>query len=187
MRRWLLHLRAQFWVYLKRHERALAALEAVLAEYPDEPRAWSTAGFLYAERGRFKDAIGAFERSVALDGGDAATLFNLGFALQKMARHDDALLRLQRAIELQPNLDRAWYGMGVSLVHNGRYAEAIEKLNEAARLQPMSPFPRYQLAAAWFKLGEHEKVRAEYRHVKSFDPIVAGHIRADFGVPPDPD
>ena len=43
------------------------------------------------------------------------------------------------------------------------------------------------LAAAWFKLGEHEKVRAEYRRVKGFDPKIAEHVRVDFGVPADPD
>lgn len=187
MRRRLLHLRAQFWVYLKRHRRALPAFEALLREYPDDARAWQTLGFLYAEKERFNDAIAAFERSLALKADDAPTLFNLGFALQKVGRHDDALRRFARAVALQPNLDRAWYGMGLSLVHTGRYAEAIEKLTEASRLQPLSPFPRYQLAAAWFKLGEPEKVRAEYRHVKTFDPTVAEHIRLDFGVPKDPD
>jgi tetratricopeptide (TPR) repeat protein len=114
-------------------------------------------------------------------------LFNLGFALQKLARHDEAIERLQRAIELDPKLDRAWYGLGLSLVQRGRYAEAIARLTEAARLQPFNPYARYQLAAAWFKLGEHEKVRAEYRHVKGFDPKIAEHICLDFGVRPDPD
>jgi Flp pilus assembly protein TadD len=69
----------------------------------------------------------------------------------------------------------------------GRFREAIERLTEAARLQPMNPFPRYQLAAAWFKLGEPEKVRAEYRKLKTFDPKVAAHVREDFGVPRDGD
>ena len=34
---------------------------------------------------------------------------------------------------------------------------------------------------------KHDKVRAEYRRVKSFDPTIAEHIREDFGVPKDPD
>lgn len=183
----LLYFLAQFFLYIRQHGRALAALEALLEKQPAHPRALSTAGFLYAEKDRYQDAVSAFERAVALGSPDAATLFNLGFALQRVGRHEDAIGRFQSAVELDPQLDRAWYGMGLSLVQSGRFQEAIEKLTEAARLQPFNPFARYQLAAAWFKLGEPEKVRAEYRHVKGFDPTVAEHIRVDFGVPKDPD
>jgi tetratricopeptide (TPR) repeat protein len=142
---------------------------------------------LYAEKGRLADSIAVLERAEALAAEDASTLFNLGFALQKVARHEDAIARLTRAVELSPTLDRAWYGLGISLIHCGRFREAIERLTEAARLQPLNPYARYQLAAAWFKLGEAEKVRAEYRKLKAFDPKVAAHVRADFGVPRDGD
>ena len=178
---------AQFFLFFKRHARALRTLEQLLAEEPGHARAWRIAGFLYAETGRYKDAVAALERALGLVPDDAATAFNLGFALQKLGRHDDAIARLQRAVELDPGIDRAWYGLGVSLVNRERYREAIVKLTEAARLQPFNPYARYQLAAAWFKLGEHEKVQAEYRKVKGFDPKIAEHIRVDFGVPADPD
>ena len=161
--------------------------EAVLREQPDHARALSVAGFLYAEQNRLAQAIGAFERAVALNPGEAATQFNLGFVLQKAGRHEEAIARLARATELQPSLDRAWYGLGLSLIQRGRFREAIDKLSEAARLQPLNPYPRYQLGAAWFKLGEPEKVRAQYRKLKTFDPKVAAHVRADFGVPRDGD
>ena len=187
LRPWVLNFVAQLFVYLKRHDRALRALEALLHEYPDRPRAWSTAAFLYAEKDRLPEAIAAFERALALQARDAAPLFNLGFVLQRVGRHEEALARFQGALELQPNLDRAWYGMGLSLIQCGRYRDAVARLEEAARLQPLNPFARYQLAAAWFKLGEHDKVRAEYRRVKGFDPRVAEHISLDFGVPKDPD
>jgi tetratricopeptide (TPR) repeat protein len=178
---------AQCCIFFKQHARALQALEALLREQPDHLRALRIAGFLYAEKGRLADSVAALERAVAIDPDDASTLFNLGFALQKVGRHEDAIPRLARAVELSPPLDRAWYGLGISLIHCGRFREAIERLTEAARLQPFNPYARYQLAAAWFKLGEPEKVRAEYRKVKAFDPKVAAHVRADFGVPKDPD
>ena len=178
---------AQVWIFFRQHARALEALEALLREQPDHVRARRIAGFLYAERGRTADSIGALERADALAPDDAGTLFNLGFVLQKAGRHEEAITRLTRAVELNPALDRAWYGLGLSLIHVDRFKEAIVRLTEAARLQPLNPYARYQLAAAWFKLGEPEKVRAEYRKVKRFDPRVAEHIRADFGVPRDGD
>jgi tetratricopeptide (TPR) repeat protein len=178
---WLRYLLAQLLVYFKQHERALRAFEHLLAQEPDaRPGAWSTAAFLYAEKGRFQDAIHAFERALALQPRDPASLFNLGFALQRVGKHQDAAARFEQAIALRANLDRAWYGLGLSLAHLERHAEA-------ARLQPLNPYARYQLAGAWFKLGEHEKVRAEYRKLKGFDPKIAAQVSRDFGVPPDPD
>lgn len=187
MRPRALYLLAQACLFFKQHARALEALEALLREQPDHARALRIAGFLYAEKGRYAEAIAAFERALALAPDDAATRFNLGFVLQKASRHEPAIGHLARAVELNPLLDRAWYGLGLSLIHCGRFHEAIERLTEAARLQPLNPFPRYQLAAAWFKLGEQEKVRAEYRKLKSFDPKIAAHVREDFGVPRDGD
>jgi tetratricopeptide (TPR) repeat protein len=178
---------AQTLLFFKQHARALRTLERLVEADPAHARAWSIAAFLYAEKGRLKEAGGAFERALALDPADAPNLFNAGFVLQRLGRHDEAIERFQRALEIDPSIDRAWYGLGLSLVQRGRYREAIDRLSEASRLQPFNPFARYQLAAAWFKLGEPEKVRAEYRHVKGFDPTVAEHIRADFGVPRDPD
>jgi tetratricopeptide (TPR) repeat protein len=181
------YLLAQICIFLRQHRRALQLLEVLLRENPDHPRAWRIAGFLYAEKGRYGDAIHAFERALVLSSEDAATLFNLGFALQKAGRHEEAIGRLSRAVEMDPGLDRAWYGLGLSLIQCGRFQEAIGRLTEAARLQPLNPYARYQLGAAWFKLGEPEKVRAEYRKVKAFDPQVAAHMRADFGVARDGD
>ena len=182
-----LFLFAQACIFFKQHARALRALEALLREEPGHPRAWSIVGFLYAEKGRLGDAVAALGRALALAPDNATILFNLGFVLQKAGRHEEAIQRMARAVELNPALDRAWYGLGISLIHCGRFHEAIERLTEAARLQPFNPFARYQLAAAWFKLGEPEKVRAEYRKLRGFDPKIAAHVRADFGVPKDPD
>ena len=178
---------AQCCIFFRQHGRALEALEALLRSAPDHHQALSIAGFLYAQQGRTKDSIAALERAAALAPDDPATQFNLGFVLQRAGRHEEAIARMSRAVELQPSLDRAWYGLGISLIHTNRFHEAIERLTEAARLQPLNPFARYQLAAAWFKLGEPDKVRAEYRKLKSFDPKIAAHVRDDFGVPRDGD
>lgn len=184
----LLYFVAQTLVYLKQHDRALRAFEILLAREPGRrPRAWSTAAFLYAEKGRLQEAIGAFERALALEPRDATAAFNLAFTLQRVGRHLEALQRFQQAIDLRADLDRAWYGLGLSLAHLDRHAEAAARFAEAARLQPLNPYARYQLAGAWFKLGEHEKVRAEYRRLKGFDPKIAAQVSRDFGVPPDPD
>jgi tetratricopeptide (TPR) repeat protein len=77
----LLYSLAQVCLFFKRHARALEILELLLSEHPQHARAWSIAGFLYAEKGRYKDSIAALERAIELHPDDAAILFNMGFAL----------------------------------------------------------------------------------------------------------
>jgi Flp pilus assembly protein TadD len=89
---------------------------------------------------------------------------------------------MQRAIDLDPKLDRAWYGLGLSLAHDARYEEAALKFREAARLQPLNPYAGYHLAAALFKLGRRDEMRAEYERVKGFDPKVSALMRREFGI-----
>ena len=83
----------QCCIFFKQHARALETLEALLREQPDHVRARRIAGFLYAEKGRVADSIGALERADAITPDDAGTLFNLGFVLQKAGRHEEAIAR----------------------------------------------------------------------------------------------
>lgn len=177
----LLFRYAQFLTFFGLRARAHDFIELALQQNPRHQRAWTFSGFLNAEKGRFEAAIRDFEQAVALKPGDADTVFNLGFALQRVGKHPEALERFQRVVELNAFIDRAWYGMGLSLAKLGRYEQAAVKLAEAARLQPMNPYAGYHLAGAWFHLGQREKVEAEYRRVKGFDPKVSAQIARDFG------
>lgn len=182
----LLFRYAQFLTFCGLKARALEFIELALRQDPRHQRAWTFSGFLHAEQGRFEAAIRDFEQALALKPGDADSAFNLGYALQRVNRHPEAIERFQRVIELNAFVDRAWYGMGLSLAKLGRYDQAAEKLAEAARLQPMNPFAGYQLAGVWFHLGEREKVEAEYRRIKGFDPKMAAQMARDFGVEEQP-
>lgn len=172
----------QLLTMFKRHSRALAVFRAVTREEPRHQQAWSCIGFLLAEREELDAAVEAFERAVALNPDDAPSHFNIGFILQRLGRHEAAVARFQRAVEINANTDRAWYGLGLSLTELGRLEEAAERFAEAARLQPFNPYAGYQLAGIWHRLGDRDKLQAEYKRVKGFDPKVAERIRIEFGV-----
>jgi tetratricopeptide (TPR) repeat protein len=172
----------QLLTLFKRRGRALAVFRAVTREDPRHREAWRCLGFLLAEHGQLQAAIEAFEHALALNALDAAAHFNIGFILQRVGRHEEAVARFQRALEIDAGLDRAWYGLGISLATLGRLAEAAARFGEAARLQPRNPFAGYQLAGVWHRMGERDKLRAEYERVRGFDADVAERIRIEFGV-----
>jgi len=178
LRFWL----AQLLLYFRRADAALALLREVARERPDHQQAWSTIGFVLAERGELAAALDAFDRALALDPRDSGTHFNVGYVLQQQGRHEEALAALERAVAADPANDRAWFGAGLSLVRLSRLEEAAARFEEAARLQPFNPYAAYELAAVYHRLGRPEKVRAQYERVKGFDPKVSERIRREFGV-----
>lgn len=178
----LLFRYAQLLAFFGQQAPALKLLQTVVRENPRHQRAWTFIGFMRAQKKEPDAAIEAFDRAIALRPSDADTHFNAGFVLQQAGRHAEAMKYFEQAIAHNPYLDRAWYGLGLSLAHERRYGEAAVKFKEAGRLQPFNPYAGYQLAHAWFELGEHDKVRAEYERIKAFDPKVAERIRLDFGV-----
>ena len=101
----------KLFMLLKRRARALEVFSAVTRADPCHGRAWSSVGFLLAERGELESAIEAFERAHALDPSDAATHFNVAFLLQRLGRHAEALPRFERALEADPGLERARRGL----------------------------------------------------------------------------
>jgi tetratricopeptide (TPR) repeat protein len=177
----LLFRYAQFLTIFGLRARAHEFIELALQQNPKHQRAWTVSGFMNAEKGRLDAAIRDFERAVALNPGDANTVFNLGFTLQRTGKHAEALEHFQRATQVDPYLDRAWYGMGLCLSKLERYEEAAEKFAEAARLQPLNPYAAYHLAGAWFQLGDRKKLEAEYQRVLGFDPKMAAQMRRDYG------
>lgn len=186
MREPLLHFWAQTLLFFGLNNSALRVFGQVVHENPAREEAWSTLGYLRAQRGEFSEAVPAFEKALALKPGDAALSFNAAFAMQRAGDHERAMALMQRAVELDPALDRGWYGLGISLAHVGRHAEAVAKFREAARLQPLNPYAGYHLAAVLFKLGRRDEMLAEYERVKGFDPKVSALMRREFAIQ-DPD
>jgi tetratricopeptide (TPR) repeat protein len=178
----LLHFWAQTLLFFGRNDSAMRVFGRVVRENPAREEAWSTLGYLHAQRGEFSEAIPAFEKALALKPDDAALSFNAAFAMQRAGDHERAMALMQRAVELDPVLDRAWYGLGISLAHVGRYEEAAVRFREAARLQPLNPYAGYHLAAVLFKLGRRDDVLAEYERVKGFDPKISALMRREFGI-----
>jgi tetratricopeptide (TPR) repeat protein len=63
---------------------AVSAIEAVTRLEPDDGRAWRTLGMMFKEDVQYEQARAAFERSLAIDGSQAAIRLELGEVLVKL-------------------------------------------------------------------------------------------------------
>jgi len=124
---------------------AAAALTAILANWPLLSKATFVAnselalGNLAAKEGRYAEASGHFERSLALDADRPQTLVALGNALLNLGRVDRAVARLQQAASLVPDFAEAHAQLGLAHLLQQQPREAVADLRRALELEPNQP------------------------------------------------
>jgi tetratricopeptide (TPR) repeat protein len=93
-------------------------------------------GNAYKELGRLDDALGCYDRALALDAGNSDLHYNRATALQALGRFDAALAGYDAALALNPNDPEARNNRGVALKELGRYEEALDSLDLALAMVP---------------------------------------------------
>ncbi|HTE04814.1 MAG TPA: tetratricopeptide repeat protein [Planctomycetota bacterium] len=92
-----------FYVAMEHDSRlrapAEAAVMAVLALRPDDPRALSNLGFLRTEESRANEALELFRKALAVDPEAAETRLSLGMLLQKLGQADEARAEFRRVVQ----------------------------------------------------------------------------------------
>ena len=147
-------------------ERALAALDALLADHPDDPWFHELKGQVLFENGRVSEAIAPYERAVALKAD--AGLLRLGLARAQIESGDAASLasaieNLEAATRLEPKVPQHWYQLGIARGRAGERAASSLAFAEAAYLRGDAERAYYYatLAAEGLPYGSAGWLRAE--------------------------
>jgi tetratricopeptide (TPR) repeat protein len=153
-------------------EAAYRNAEALVSDAPRWPH---LLGLLLATSGRLDDAVAAFERALADDGGANATLeVHLGELHREAGRLDRAREHFGRALDSRTAGAAAHAGLGQVALAEGHAAEAAEHLEAALAAVPGADLLHYPLAMAYRALGDEEAAR---RHLE---------LRGEVGIrPPD--
>jgi Serine/threonine protein kinase len=96
----------------------------------------SNKGISLTELGRHEEAIGCFDRAIALQPHDAGTHYSKGVTLWRLGRHEEAICCYDRAIALEPDYANAHDNKGNSLSALGCHEEAIACYDRAIALKP---------------------------------------------------
>lgn len=131
--------KAEFAILLeeKKYEEILKKVEEmIIAEKNTE--AWHLKGWALGGFERYKEALEASTKSIALNPEDALAWHGKGLALRDLDRPEEALDALSKAAELESEFSLAWCSKGtthltISLQEFKRnnYGNAIENLNSA--------------------------------------------------------
>jgi Flp pilus assembly protein TadD len=124
---------------------------------PDEADAWAALGHALLRTAGADQAVGAFERVLALEPGSARGSSGMGVALTDLRRGEAAVAHLRRALELGADeraSDELQLLIGLNELRLGRFAPAAAVLTAAQRQRPGFPEPCYFLAVARARLGD---------------------------------
>lgn len=121
------YARAIAWYRDGQTDRALSAVDALLAEQPENPFFWELKGQILFEEGRPEEAIGAHQRSVDIMPDAPLLRINLAHALietRDVARLDAAVDHLKRAAALEKDNSMAWRLLAQAYASQGKEGEA---------------------------------------------------------------
>lgn len=120
----------------------LAALESAVRKEPDSAGNWAELGNLFFDAGRVREAINAYERSLALAPGNADVLTDLGVMYRESREPQTAVDCFRKALAADPRHENALFNVGVVLYTDlGRRDEALAAWRRLLGVNPQARAP----------------------------------------------
>ena len=111
--------------------------EQVVAQAPDNIRAYFNLGLIQLNLADFPQAVAAFERVLALDPDMADARFNLGYAYVKLNRYEDAAAQYAQVADSMPQyLDEVLFNLAIVQDLQGDRQAASRSLQNAIHFNP---------------------------------------------------
>ncbi len=116
--------------------QAETTAKKLLVQFPDSFSLLSLYGNALAAQDKFKDALIAFRKALAIDGSVAELHANVGILLTNLKCTDEAINSYKKAVSLNPSLVDAHYNLAVALQSQGQFDKAKISYKKAIDLEP---------------------------------------------------
>lgn len=148
---------------------ALAALDAALADDPDNAAAHFWRGRLRAGKGEFEKALPDLNAAIRLKPtADAYT--HRGYVFQKQRQFDDALADFNQALRLDPQNYLALFLRGLVLGDSGSTKSSLNDLDAALAIQPDSKEALQARGQVHVLRKELDAAQADFERCIQLDP-----------------
>lgn len=168
---------------LGRGEEAVAHLDALIDDAPEDPEPWVTLGDLHRVNRAFDEAVAAYDRAVELIGFEAtgwSLLYRRGMALERASDWSRAERDLLRAVELNPDHAHLLNYLGYSWIDRGQNLEDGEALiRDAVAMQPDDGYIVDSLGWVYYLTGRMEEAVQMLERAVSLrpeDPVINDHL-----------
>ncbi len=137
--------------------QAVALAEALVADHPDSPIAWSGLADAWAVGGPAANALQARKQALRLQPDNLTLQYNLGTALLSAGNQSDAVVVLERLTKHAPRQPMPRMNLGIALRDLGQLPRAAHELLHALRLTPNASTAaaevEWNLALVWLMGG----------------------------------
>jgi tetratricopeptide (TPR) repeat protein len=129
-------------------KRAEASAMLAVQRAPGHARPWAILGQVQRRRGELDDAVGSYEKAVALDPRQASYANNLGACFLDRGDVEEAVAQFRVARRFEPGMFGANLNLGKALLMSGDPGAATTALMRARELAPERAEPLYLLGRA---------------------------------------
>jgi len=133
------------------------------ADYPATlPNTWNNLGILSAREGKTDEAIGYFQKALAINPEHAVALQNLGNAYRQKKDWNAARNSLEHALAVNPDDAEANYGLGMVYAQLNDTAHAYEFLQKALAARPAYPEALNNLGILYLRTGRPDEAKKSF-------------------------
>jgi len=127
--------------------------------------------------GRQDEAIGFFDRAIAVDPNCYQAVSYKGAALAFKGQYPQAMPYLDKAIAMKPDYEEAHFNKAISLELMGRFEESLKKYDDAMAINPNDPWTYYGKASIYARQNKLSACLADLQKAIAIDPSVKEHAR----------
>jgi len=169
---------------IEKNDEAIALLEALIADVPDDLEAITALGNILRSDEQFEEAARVYSKAIDLIGTPTRqhwTLFYFrGIAHERSKQWPKAEVDLQKALELEPDHPLVLNYLGYSWVDQGIYLdEGLEMIEKAVQRRPRDGYIVDSLGWVFYRLGRYEEAVVQLERaveLRPDDPIINDHL-----------
>jgi Tfp pilus assembly protein PilF/O-antigen ligase len=145
-----------------RHQKAIDALQRVIAAYPHHMNALLNLGIAYDRMGDDNNAIKAYKRALHIKPDHSRIHSNIAHIYIRQEKLGKALDELMIAAELDPENSVTHYNIGILEMRNGEYSKAADALEMAVQLNPEWDLAHKNLGVVYLRFLGRKKQGREH-------------------------
>jgi cytochrome c-type biogenesis protein CcmH/NrfG len=117
-------------------------VEQYLKQNPKDAEAWTQLGNLFFDSDQVKNAIDAYEKSLAIEPGKIGVITDIGVMYRRNGQPKKAVEAFDKAIAIDPSFETARFNKGIVLLHDLNDIEGgIKAWEQILEINPMAMAP----------------------------------------------
>jgi tetratricopeptide (TPR) repeat protein len=154
----------------------IAGYKQAIHARPDYAEASYKIGAVYAELGRYEEAIESYKQAIRSKPDYAEASYKLGAVYAELGRYEEAIESYKQAISGKPDYAEVQYSLGFSYAKLRLHEEAIKALQQAIHARPYYAEAHHILGFMYLIPGNRNAALEQYRILNGLDKDLADEL-----------